>query len=123
MNFKSHAQRKAYFKKHKDEGWHYKDSHGTHIFTGTHKLNKDGKTFSIANDAKQNAIRDRNKLINGGYYNGKPFKKVEYESGSPTIMRGIGKLKQYDKKKPHYFKKNTNQHIWSNKNNNFKMFD
>ena len=28
LNFKNNAQRKAYFAKNKDAGWHYKDSHG-----------------------------------------------------------------------------------------------
>ena len=115
MNFKSNAQRKAYFKKHKDEGWHYKDDQGYHSSVGS------GDDYPISN--KELTKRDREQKINGDYFKGKPYKLVTYKSGSPSIMRGIGKLKQYDKKTPHYFKKNTNQHIWSNKNNNFKMFD
>ncbi len=101
MDFKNSSQRKAYFAKNKDAGWHFKDSHGTHVFSGTHSLNKDGKTFSIAKDAKKHAIRDREQQINGDYYKGQPFKEVVYASGSPTIMRGIGKLKQYDKRHGH----------------------
>ena len=92
--FKNSKERKAYFAKHKDEGWHYKGAHGTYSTDASNLPNPHNKLLS-----KEHTKRDREQSINGDYYKGKTHKLVEYpHSPQNNYVVGIGKLKQYDKR-------------------------
>ena len=90
--FANSKERKAYFAKNKDAGWHYKDSHGTHSTDTSALPNPHNKLLN-----KEFTKRDREQSINGDYFNGKNHKLVEYpHSPHSNHVVGIGKLKQYD---------------------------
>ena len=92
LNFKNNAQRKAYFAKNKDAGWHYKDSHGSYSYDTSAMPNPKNELLN-----KIATKRSRDDDISGDYFKGKTHKLVEYpNSPQANHVVGIGKLKQYD---------------------------
>ena len=89
MNFKNNAQRKAYFAKNKDAGWHFKTNHGTYQYDNSAMPNPKNELLN-----KKSTGKDRQRRIDS--MGGKTHELVEYESGSPSWTTGVGKLKQYD---------------------------